>query len=531
MKMEQHELDLEETSLGIELGSTRIKAILNGPDHIPIASGEYAWESSFENELWTYPLEKVWVGLQSIYRQLTKEVEKKYGTSLTTVGSMGISAMMHGYLPFDKNGEQLVPFRTWRNTTTGIAAETLSELFQFNIPHRWSVAHLYQAILDEEEHVGEIDFLTTLAGYVHWRLTGKKVLGVGEASGMFPIDPNTGNYDSRMMEQFADLIKSNHTGWKLEDILPQVMNAGEQAGTLTMEGAQLLDPTGTLKAGIPFCPPEGDAGTGMVATNSVKVHTGNVSAGTSIFSMVVLEENLSDYYTEIDIVTTPTGKPVAMVHCNNFTSDINAWVDLFAEFLETVGIKIQKGELFKVLFEQAMEADPDVGGLVACNYYAGEPITGFEEGRPLFVRMPDSKLTLPNFMRAHIFSALATLKIGMDILTEEEKVQVDYIMGHGGFFKTEHVGQQLMADAITVPVSVMKTAGEGGAWGMALLASFATTKKEGQTLESYLEENVFSSQTIKTVEPMKEGIEIFANYLERFRSALAIERAAVEVLR
>src|SRR5699024_3241637 len=458
--MVQKTLDLEKTALGIELGSTRIKAVLIGSDHASIASGEYEWENRFEDGVWTYHLEDVWNGLQAAYQQLFNKVKDKYGIPLLKVGTIGFSAMMHGYLPFDSDGNQLAPFRTWRNTTTEKAAEELTSIFQFNIPQRWSVAHLYQAILNMEEHVEEIDFLTTLAGYVHWKLTGEKVLGVGEAAGMFPIDTETGDYDFRMIEQFNDLMKHYDYQWSLNDILPRVQTAGTHAGILTEEGARLLDPNGTLQAGAPLCPPEGDAGAGMAATNSVSVHTGNVSAGTSIFAMIALEKDLSDYYTEIDMVTTPTGKPVAMVHCNNFTSDINAWVNMFSELLGLLDTNVDTGELFSILFNQAMQADADVGGLMNCNYYSGEPITSFEEGRPLFVRMPDSKLTLPNFMRSQIYSALATLKIGMDILTTEEKVQIDYVLGHGGFFKTEKIGQQLMADAIRVPVSVMNTAGE-----------------------------------------------------------------------
>lgn len=530
MDMAGNSIDLSKTALGIELGSTRIKAVLIGQDHTPLASGEYNWENKFVNGIWTYNMEDVWAGLQSVFHKLAENVKNTYGVSLTHVGAMGVSAMMHGYLPFDSNGKQLVPFRTWRNTTTGKAAEELTELFQFNIPHRWSIAHLYQAILDREEHVGDIHFLTTLAGYVHWKLTGEKVLGVGEASGMFPIDPATGKYDSRMMEQFQKLIKDYDYDWQLSEILPKILTAGEHAGTLTKEGALLLDPTGILQSGIPFCPPEGDAGTGMVATNSVKEHTGNVSAGTSIFSMVVLEDNLSNYYREIDIVTTPTGKPVAMVHCNNFTSDINAWVNLFAEVSQLTGQEVELGDLFTKLYKKSMEADEDVGGLAACNYYSGEPITGFDEGRPLFVRMPNSKFNLANFMRTHIYSALATLKIGMDILTQKENVKVDYILGHGGFFKTEKVGQQLMADAITVPVAVMETAGEGGPWGMAILASYSINKKQGQSLETYLDQEVFAAEEMKTVEPSTEGMEQFSNYLERYQAVLKVEQAAIDAL-
>lgn len=528
--MEQKKLELEKTALGIELGSTRIKAVLLDLDHVSIASGEYEWENRFEDGVWTYDLEKVWLGLQAAYRQLSNEVKGKYGVQLTHVGTMGFSAMMHGYLPFDSEGEQLAHFRTWRNTNTEQAAEELTTLFQFNIPLRWSVAHLYQAMLNQEDHVEEIDFLTTLAGYVHWKLTGKKILGVGEAAGMFPIDPELNDFDISMLEKFEALAKHFDYTWSLKNILPKVQTAGAHAGILTEEGAKLLDPTGTLQAGVPLCPPEGDAGTGMVATNSVAEHTGNVSAGTSIFSMIVLEKPLSDYYTEIDMVATPTGKPVAMVHCNNFTSDINAWVNMFAEITEVLGTKVGQEELFTVLFKKAMEADADVGGLTNCNYYSGEPITGFEEGRPLLVRMPDSKLSLSNFMRAHIYSALATLEIGMEILTDQEQVQVDYLLGHGGFFKTEKVGQQLMADALRVPVSVMNNAGEGGPWGMALLAAYSVKKEEGQSLESYLKEKVFAEEEVKTEKPTEEGMESFAQYMKRYRSMLNVERAAVNYL-
>lgn len=524
-------LDLAKTALGIELGSTRIKAVLINDRFEVIASGEHQWENRFENGIWTYHLDDVWKGLQDAYRQVAEQVEEKYQMKLTKVGAMGFSAMMHGYLPFDAEGNQLAAFRTWRNTTTDQAAKELTELFKFNIPHRWSIAHLYQAILNQEEHVKDIAFLTTLAGYVHWKLTGEKVLGVGEASGMFPIDETTGDYDSRMMEQFSERMKKYDYPWKLAEILPRVATAGDQAGTLTEEGARLLDPTGTLQAGIPLCPPEGDAGTGMVATNSISEHTGNVSAGTSVFAMIVLEKSLSDYYTEIDIVTTPAGKPVAMVHCNNFTSEINAWANLFAELSNAIGKKIDLGELFPILFKQAMQADKDVGDLVSCCYYSGEPITGFEEGRPLLVRMPDSKLTLANFMRAQIYSALATLKIGMDILVKKEKVKIDYLLGHGGFFKTEKVGQQMMADAFHVPVAVMETAGEGGPWGMAILATYMLNKKEGQTLEEYLAQEVFGNAKTVTVEPDEEGMASFAYYMEKFKAMLNVERAAVDALK
>lgn len=527
----QKRLELEKTALGIEFGSTRIKLVLIDETHKPIASGDYHWENRFQEGVWTYHIDEVWLGLQTAYQELATDVKTQYDVSLTKVGAIGVSAMMHGYLVIDSNGKQLTSFRTWRNTTTEQASEKLTSLFQFNIPQRWSIAHLYQAILDKEVHVEEINYLTTLAGYVHWKLTGEKVVGVGEAGGMFPIDAATGDYDDLMMNKFRHLIKDSEYNWSLENILPKVLTAGEHAGSLTKVGVPLLDPTGDLQAGVPFCPPEGDAGTGMVATNSVTKHTGNVSAGTSIFSMIVLNKNLSDYYTEIDIVNTPTGKPVAMVHCNNFTSDINAWASLFEEFANAMGTTVNKEEMFTVLFQQAMKADADVGGLVSCNYYSGEPITKFEEGRPLLVRMPDSKLTLPNFMRAQIYSSLATLKIGMDILTDKEKVQVHDIKGHGGFFTTEVVGQQLMADAIGIPVSVMDTASEGGPWGMALLAAYSVNKLKGQLLEAYLEQNVFATEKSISIEPTSIGMEGFSNYMKRFNAVLKVERTAIDVLK
>ena len=477
-----------QTALGIEFGSTRIKAVLVDEKNVPIASGSHEWENRLVDNIWTYTLDDIWNGLQDCYRDLVKDVKEKYDAELTTIGAMGFSAMMHGYLAFDKNDELLVPFRTWRNTITEPASEALTELFQYHIPQRWSIAHLYQAILNGEEHVKNVDFFTTLAGYVHWRLTGKKVLGVGDASGMFPIDMNTGDYNERMIGQFDELVADKGFDWKLKEILPGVLTAGENAGVLTEEGAKLLDPTGTLKAGIPVCPPEGDAGTGMAATNSVAQRTGNVSAGTSVFSMVVLEKDLSKVYPELDMVTTPDGSLVAMVHCNNCTSDLNAWVGIFKEFAESFGIEVDMNKLFGTLYNKALEGDADCGGLLAYNYFSGEHITGFEKGRPLFVRRPDSKFNLANFMRVHLFTSLGALKTGMDILLKEEKVNLDKIYGHGGLFKTKGVGQGILAAAIDTPVSVMETAGEGGAWGIALLASYMKNKKDGQTLEEYLEQ-------------------------------------------
>ncbi len=519
------------TSLGIELGSTRIKAVLIDENHSPIASGSHAWENRYENGMWTYSFEDVWTGLQDCFQTLQEDIYKKYGIKLETTGAMGFSAMMHGYLPFDQDGNLLVPFRTWRNTITGKAAQELTALFQFNIPQRWSIAHLYQAILNEEPHVPNICFLTTLAGYVHWKLTGQKVLGVGEASGMFPIDSQTNTYDKRMVERFNQQIANRNLPWKLEDLLPQVLMAGDEAGVLTEEGAKLLDLTGTLRAGVPLCPPEGDAGTGMVATNSVAPRTGNVSAGTSVFAMIVLEHPLSKLYPEIDIVTTPTGKPVAMVHSNNCTSDLNAWVELFDEFASLLGVEMSQSKLFEVLYQQALKGDADGGGLLAYNNVSGEHITHLEEGSPLFVRTPESRFNLANFIRVHLFSAFGALKIGLNIIFEQEKVEIDKILGHGGFFKTETVGQKIMAAAMNVPVSVMETAGEGGAWGMALLAAYIRQKDAYQTLETYLVESVFACGQEKTLAPDPADVAGFALFMERYQKGLAIERTAVEVLK
>ncbi len=519
------------TSLGIELGSTRIKAVLIGEDHSPIASGSHNWENRLENGIWTYYLDDVWTGLQSSYAALVEDVHNKYGITLTKVGSMGFSGMMHGYMVFDKEGNQLVPFRTWRNTITEEAARILTEKFQFNIPQRWNIAHLYQAILNKEDHVKDIAFLTTLAGYVHWKLTGEKVLGVGEASGVFPIDSTKNDYNEKMMEEFDQMISHLSFDWKLRDILPEVRNAGEVGGVLTEEGARLLDPTGKLEAGIPLCPPEGDAGTGMVATNSIAERTGNVSAGTSIFAMIVLDKDLSQVYPEIDMVTTPTGKPVAMVHCNNCTSDLDAWIRVFGEVLTEMGVEVNKPALYDALYFKALEGDRDCGGLLSYNYYSGEPITQFEEGRPLFVRTPDSNFNFANFARCLLFSTMGTLKIGMDILTEKENVKVEKLLGHGGLFKTKGVGQQLMAGALNVPVAVMESAGEGGAWGIALLAAYMQRKQEGETLETYLSDKVFAQIESHCVEPKEEDRKGFAEYMEKYTEGLAIQRAAVEHLK
>ncbi len=518
------------TSLGIELGSTRIKAVLVDESYKAVAVGNFDWENQLRNGIWTYPLDLVWKGLQGSFASLKEDVKEKYGAELTRVGSIGISAMMHGYLVFDKDGKQLVPFRTWRNTITGEASRELTELFQYNIPQRWSIAHLYQAILNGEEHVPEIDFMTTLAGYIHWQLTGEKTLGVGEASGMFPIDTATKQFNGEMLDKFQDNVADKGFGWKIREILPKVQNAGERAGLLTEAGAKLLDPSGALESGIPMCPPEGDAGTGMVATNSVAQRTGNVSAGTSVFAMIVLEHDLKKVHPEIDLVTTPDGSLVGMVHCNNCTSDLNAWVGLFKEFAESFGMKVDMNELFGTLYRKALDADKDCGGLLAYNYFSGEHLTGFEEGRPLFVRTPDAKLTLANFMRTHLYTALGALKTGLDILFKEEGVQADEVMGHGGLFKTKGVGQSIMAAAMDVPVTVMETAGEGGAWGIALLAAYMKEKKDGESLGDYLNNRVFAGEKGETLAPDPEDVKGFDAFLARYTEGLAIERAAVEHL-
>ncbi len=515
------------TVLGIEFGSTRIKAVLIDEGHNPIASGGHVWENRLENGFWTYSLEDIWKGLQDSYGNLLADVKEKYGTSLKKIGAIGFSAMMHGYMAFDSEGELLVPFRTWRNSTTGKAAKALTELFQYNIPERWSISHLYQAILNEEEHVGSVAFFTTLAGYIHWKLTGEKVLGVGDASGMFPIDIKTKNYDEGMIGKFQEHIAEKHYPWKLADILPKVLLAGDRAGTLTEEGAKLLDVSGTLEAGIPLCPPEGDAGTGMAATNSVAVRTGNVSAGTSVFSMFVLERNLKKVYPEIDLVTTPDGSLVGMVHANNCTSDFNGWTDLFDEFAQTFGMELDRNALFDTLYRKALEGDSDCGGLLAYGYLSGENITGVSEGRPLFVRKPDSKFTLANFMRAHLFSSLGALKVGMDILLKEENVAIDSILGHGGFFKTEGVGQKILAGAINAPVSVMETAGEGGPWGMALLASYMIDREDGESLEAFLADKVFAGSKGVSMEPDPEDVRGFELFIERYKRGIQIEKAAL----
>ena len=530
MNITQKAIENGKTVLGIEFGSTRIKAVLIGEDHMPIASGSHEWENRHENGIWTYTLEDVFGGLQEGYQNLSEKVSEKYGIALKTIGAIGLSAMMHGYVVVDVDGNLLVPFRTWRNTITGQASHQLTELFQFNIPQRWSIAHLYQAILNKEAHVKDISHQTTLAGYVHWKLTGQRVLGIGEASGMFPIDSKTNDYDKGMLDQFNGLLKAENIPWTLQDILPRVLVAGDAAGVLTENGAKRIDPTGQLLAGSKLCPPEGDAGTGMVATNSVAVRTGNVSAGTSVFAMIVLEKELSKLYSEIDMVTTPTGKPVAMVHSNNCTSDLNAWVDVFQEFTQVLGVNISESKLYELLYQKALAGDADAGGLLAYNYVSGEHITHMEEGRPLFVRTPESHFTLANFIRANLFSSLGALKIGMDILFEQEKVMLDQLLGHGGFFKTKIIGQKMMAAAMNVPVSVMETAGEGGAWGIALLTAYMLNK-QNEPLEAYLSDKVFAGGDAITIAPDQKDVDGFAAFMDRYKKGLGIERAAVDGLR
>lgn len=517
--------------LGIELGSTRIKAVLIDGSHAPVASGAHEWENRYEDGTWTYRLDDVWSGLQACYRGLVDEVRERYGVALTTVGAIGVSAMMHGYLAFDADANLLVPFRTWRNTSTGQAAAALTDLFGFNVPLRWSIAHLDQAILDGEAHVPQVRFLTTLAGYVHWQLTGQHVLGVGDASGMFPIDSSVNDYDARMVDAFDARLRAARIPWTLRDILPRILVAGEDAGTLSETGARRLDPTGQLRAGIPCCPPEGDAGTGMVATDSVAARTGNVSAGTSVFAMIVLEHDLARVHPEIDMVTTPTGRPVAMVHSNNCTSDLDDWVGLFGEVAEALGASTDRSRLFEVLYRKGLAGEPDGGGLLAYNHVSGETLVGLDEGRPLFVRTPESRFDLANFMRAHLFSAVAALTIGLDILFQEERVVIDQILGHGGFFKTEGVGQRVMAAAVGVPVSVMATAGEGGAWGIALLAAYRVHRAPDESLEAYLADHVFADANVSTIAPDPVDVAGFATFMRRYRRGLAIERAAIDALR
>lgn len=524
------QIQMGKTVLGIELGSTRIKSVLLTEDIEVLAVGEYEWESSLTNGIWTYSLNEMWSGLARCYTELKKNIQKKYDIEVETVGAIGISAMMHGYMVFDKNGKLLVPFRTWRNTITEQASMDLTDLFKWQIPQRWSVAHLYQAILNEESHVKNIYFLTTLAGYVHWCLTGKKVLGIDDASGMFPINTEAKTYDTEMIEKFNRKVADKHFKWRIEEILPEPLLAGENAGFLTEKGALLLDPSGKLKSGVPMCPPEGDAGTGMVATNSIRKGTGNVSAGTSVFSMIVLDKKLSRVYPEIDIVTTPEGNEVAMVHCNNCTSDLNAWVHLFKECCDSFGMEIDIGELYERLYQKALQGDSDCGGLLSYNYLSGEHITQIAEGRPLFARNQNCKFNLANFMRTQLYAALSTLKMGNDLLLEKENVKVDVVWGHGGLFKTAEVGQRILAAALNTPVAVMKTAGEGGAWGIAVLAAYMLYKDKEQMLSDYLEYVVFKNIEYVKIFPDSKDVEGFKTYMKRYKSGLEIEQTAIKVM-
>ena len=516
------------TSLGIEFGSTRIKAVLIDDTYTTIAAGDYGWASHLEDGLWSYSQEEIWTGLQTAYAALAEDVENAYGEKLTRVGRIGFSAMMHGYLAFGKDGELLVPFRTWQNTNTSEAHEKLSELFQYNIPERWSIAHLYQAVLNNEEHIGKVDFFTTLAGYVHWKLTGKKVLGVGDASGMFPIDPTTHTYETEFIEKFNAIPEVAAQPWKLADLLPEPLVAGTPAGTLTEEGAKLLDPTGTLQPGITFAPPEGDAGTGMVATNSVRVRTGNISAGTSIFAMVVLERKLERLHPEVDLVTTPAGDLAGMSHANNFTSDLNAWVGLFGQFAAAIGTPVDAGTLYGTLFRAAIadDVDSNCGGLINYPFRSGEFLAGLPEGRPLFARGPESRMSLGNFMRAQLFSAFSPVKIGMDVMTKDEGVAVDSLVGHGGIFTTPKVAQKILAAAFDTPIKVMSTAAEGGAWGMAVLADYLW--HADQPLDEFLDARVFADAASTTENPDEGDVAGFEEFFDRFRKGLPIEHVAIE---
>jgi sugar (pentulose or hexulose) kinase len=514
--------------LGIELGSTRIKACLIGDDGATLATGSHTWENRYVDEVWTYSLDDVWLGVQGAYSDLATDVERRFGIRPTTFRAIGVSAMMHGYLAFDVQGELLVPFRTWRNTSTGVAAAELSALFGHNIPLRWSVAHLYQAVLDDEAHVPRIASVTTLAGYVHRRLTGRDVLGVGDASGVFPIDPATSGYDARMLVQFDELMTARRRTVRLADLLPDVLRAGQEAGRLTAEGAALLDPRGDLLPGAPLCPPEGDAGTGMVATNSVSPRSANVSVGTSIFAMVVMDRPLAAVHDELDLVTTPDGDLVAMVHCNNGASELGAWAELFGEFAAALGDDVDRDRAFGVLLQRALDGEPDAGGLVAYNYLSGEPVTGLAEGRPLVVRTPGSRLTLANFMRAQLYGAFATLSLGMRVLAREG-VEVDSMFAHGGLFRTEGVAQRLLAAAVGAPVSVGRAPGEGGAWGIAVLAGYLAHASD-LDLATYLDQRIFAGAAFTVARPIPADVDGFGVFLDRYVAGLAIEAAAVQAL-
>lgn len=523
----QEQITTGQAALGVEFGSTRIKAVLVASDSSVIAVGSHNWENKLENGVWTYSLEDVWSGLQSAYKNLTEVVADEYDVQVTKLSSFGIAAMMHGYLVFDKNDKSLVPFRTWRNAITGEAASELTKLFDFNIPQRWSIAHLYQAILNQETHVKEISFLTTLAGYVHWQLTGEKVIGIGDASGIFPIDEETHDYNQSMMDKFNSYKSVQQYLWQLRDILPTIKLAGEEAGHLTEAGAKLLDPSGNLQSGAVAAAPEGDAGTGMVSTNSVKKRTANVSAGTSAFAMVVLEKELSQVNENIDMVTTPDGSPVAMVHINNSTSEINSWARVFTEFAAAIGATVTGGEIFSALFNSVLKSEPDAGGLLSYGYHSGENITGMDEGRPLFVRTPNAKFTLANLMRMHLYSAFGAMKIGLDVLAKEE-VAMDSVVAQGGIFTTPVVAQKILAGVMDTPVTLMKNAGEGGPWGMAVLSQFVVSHKDGQSLADYLEDEVFQSQESTTIEPDREDVAGFGKFMDQYKAGLSIEQEAID---
>lgn len=527
-------IEAGKTAIGIEFGSTRIKAVLVDESGKPLAQGGHGWENQFENGVWTYSLDMIWNGLQDAYADLLKNVKEQYDAVIKTTGAIGFSAMMHGYMAFNEGGDLLVPFRTWRNTITEQAAKELTQEFGFNIPQRWSIAHLHQAILNKEEHVKDIAFFTTLAGYIHWQLSGEKVLGVGDASGMFPIDSKTRNYNEEYLDKYDKILMQKGVTWNIRGILPEVRLAGESAGTLTAEGAAKLDVSGNLQAGIPMCPPEGDAGTGMVATNSVAVRTGNVSAGTSIFAMVVMEHALNTLHEEIDVVTTPVGDDVAMVHCNNCTSDINAWANIFKQYSEAIGAPVDTDKLYTTLFTAALDGAPDCGGLMGFNYFSGEPVTGFDEGRPVFARKVNADFSFANFMRLHLYSAVSTLKVGLDILLRDEGVKVDKLFGHGGFFKTKEVGQRIMSAATGGPITVMETAGEGGAWGMAVLALYLM-KTGGDVLGSesladFLNGTIFGGEEGTTITASPEEIKGFDDFMKTFTSAYSLETVAINTL-
>lgn len=516
--------------LGVEFGSTRIKAVLTAAGAKVIAKSSYDWENQLIDGIFTYDLKEVWIGLRKCFNDISAYVKQEYNVKITRISSIGFSAMMHGYLVFDKRGDLLVPFRTWRNTMTEQSADILSQHFNFNIPQRWSIAHLYQSILNKESHIGNIDFLTTLAGYVHWKVTGEKVVGIGDASGIFPIDEIALDYNKNMLEKFSALAEKEGFTIPLKNILPKVLLAGQSGGRLTKEGALLIDPTGMLQEGILVCPPEGDAGTGMVATNSIKPETGNISAGTSIFAMIVLEKSLSKYYSEIDMVTTPVGHPVAMVHCNTCTSDIDAWVKIFYEFAKHIDNNVTISDVYNLLYQSALNGTFDCGRLTSVNYFSGEPVVKIKDGFPLFIRKADNEFNLSNFMRTHIYSSFATVKIGLDLLFNDQDIKIKKLLGHGGLFKIEKIAQQILASSLNTPVEVTDTASEGGAWGMAILAEYAAHKEQTRSLEEYLNTQIFVDTKSIVCYPNKEETEGFNSFLERYKKSLQIEKFAVEII-